>query len=394
MSELPRGTVTLFFADVEGSTRLATEHGSDWGKLIAVVRRLLRDAVAAAGGHVVDARGDELFAAFAEAEAAAEAALAAQRAHVDHSWPGSAVRVRIGLHTGAPLMTDDGYVGVDVHRASRISAAGHGGQILVSDRARAALADRDLRDLGLYSLPDLTDTERIYQLGSGEFPALRARPGTAAIKVVLADDSVLLREGLARLLDESGFDVAAQSDNAVDLLRHVAMHRPDVAITDIRMPPTLTDEGLQAAQQIRERHPGVGVVVLSQYIEPAYALELLGDSAEGVGYLLKDRVSDFDEFAAAVRRVAEGGSALDPAVVDQLVGRRRRDDPLDELTAREREVLEAMAEGRSNQAIAERMYVTLRAVEKHVTSIFAKLRLPASGDDHRRVLAVLTYLRQ
>ena len=291
-------------------------------------------------------------------------------------------------------MTDDGYVGIDVHRASRISAAGHGGQILVSDRTRAALPELELRDLGLYALPDIADPERIYQLGEDDFPALRVRPGTAAIKVVLADDSVLLREGLARLLEESGFEVAAQSDNAVDLLRHVAMHRPDVAITDIRMPPTLTDEGLRAAQQIREQHPGVGVVVLSQYIEPAYALELLGESAEGVGYLLKDRVSDFGEFAAAVRRVAEGGSALDPAVVDQLVGRRRRDDPLDELTVREREVLEAMAEGRSNQAIAERMYVTLRAVEKHVTSIFTKLRLPASGDDHRRVLAVLTYLRQ
>ena len=171
------------------------------------------------------------------------------------------------------------------------------------------------------------------------------------------------------------------------------MHEPDVAIVDIRMPPTHTDEGLRAAQSIRDRHPDVGVLVLSQYVEPAYALELLGESAEGVGYLLKDRVSDLEEFAAAVRRVAEGGSALDPAVVDQLVGRRRRDDPLEDLTAREREVLELMAEGRSNQAIAERLFVTLRAVEKHVTSIFSKLRLPASTEDHRRVLAVLTYLR-
>ena len=394
MSELPRGTVTLFFADVEGSTRLAAEHGSDWGRMLGEVRRLLREAVAAAGGHEVDSRGDEHFAAFADAEAAAEAAVATQRAHAEYDWPGAPVRVRIGLHTGTPLVTDDGYVGVDVHRASRISEAGHGGQVLVSDRTRAALEGRELIDLGLYALPDLADPERIFQLGSGDFPALRARPGTAALKVVLADDSVLLREGLARLLEEGGFEVAAQSDNAVDLLRHVAMHRPDVAITDIRMPPSQTDEGLRAAQQIREQHPDVGVVVLSQYVEPAYALELLGESAEGVGYLLKDRVSDFDEFAAAVRRVAEGGSALDPAVVDQLVGRRRRDDPLEELTAREREVLEAMAEGRSNQAIAERMFVTLRAVEKHVTSIFTKLRLPASGDDHRRVLAVLTYLRQ
>jgi DNA-binding NarL/FixJ family response regulator/class 3 adenylate cyclase len=394
VTELPHGTVTLLFADVEGSTRLASAYGDEWGDVLAAARRLLRDAVAAAEGHEVDARGDELFAVFADAAAAADAAGAAQEALAGHDWPGEAVRVRIGLHTGSPLVTDDGYVGVDVHRASRICAAGHGGQVLLSDRTRTALGHPPVRDLGLYALQDIQEVEHIFQLGDGEFPALRARPGTAALKLVLADDSVLLREGLARLLEDAGFDVVAQSGNGEDLLRHVAMHKPDVAITDIRMPPTQTDEGLRAAQQIRERHPGVGVLVLSQYVEPAYAMELLGESAEGVGYLLKDRVSDLEEFVAAVRRVAEGGSALDPAVVDQLVGRRRRDDPLEELTPREREVLELMAEGRSNQAVAERMFVTLRAVEKHVTSIFTKLRLPASGDDHRRVLAVLTYLRQ
>jgi DNA-binding NarL/FixJ family response regulator len=213
------------------------------------------------------------------------------------------------------------------------------------------------------------------------------------VRIVLADDSVLLREGVARLLEEAGFEVVAQSGTAEDVLRHVAMHKPDVAIVDIRMPPTQTDEGLRAAQSIREKHPGVGVVVLSQYVEPAYAMELLADSAEGVGYLLKDRVSDVDEFTAAVRRVGEGGSALDPAVVSELVGRRRREDPLADLTPREREVLGLMAEGRSNQAIAQRLVVTERAVEKHVTSIFQKLRLPASEDDHRRVLAVLMFLR-
>jgi len=159
------------------------------------------------------------------------------------------------------------------------------------------------------------------------------------------------------------------------------------------MPPTHTDEGLRAAQEIREKHPGVGVLVLSQYVEPAYAMELLAESAEGVGYLLKDRISDVREFADAVRRVGDGGSALDPAIVTQLVGRRRGDAPLDELTAREREVLGLMAEGRSNQGIAERLVVTERAVEKHVTSIFSKLRLPAATADHRRVLAVLAYLR-
>jgi DNA-binding NarL/FixJ family response regulator len=213
------------------------------------------------------------------------------------------------------------------------------------------------------------------------------------VRCVLADDSVLLREGVARLLDEAGFEVVAQSGTAEDLLRHVAMHKPDVAVVDIRMPPTQTDEGLRAAKEIRERHPETGVLVLSQYVEPGYAMDLLSDSAEGLGYLLKDRVADLEEFAAAVRRVAEGGSALDPTVVSQLVGRHRRDDPLADLSRREREVLELMAEGRSNQAIAERLFITLRAVEKHVTSIFVKLRLPATAEDHRRVLAVLALLR-
>jgi DNA-binding NarL/FixJ family response regulator len=210
---------------------------------------------------------------------------------------------------------------------------------------------------------------------------------------VLADDSVLLREGVARLLVDAGFEVVGQVDNAEDLVRRVGFSKPDVAIVDIRMPPTHTDEGLRAAKQIRERFPQVGVLVLSQYVEPGYAMELLSDSSEGVGYLLKDRVSDIEEFASAVRRVAQGGSALDPAVVSQLVGRRRRDDPLAELTGREREVLELMAEGRSNTGIAERLVVTERAVEKHVTSIFQKLGLPQASEDHRRVLAVLTYLR-
>jgi len=209
---------------------------------------------------------------------------------------------------------------------------------------------------------------------------------------VLAEDSVLLREGIARLLEDAGFEIVGQVDTPDDLLRRIGFSKPDVAIVDIRMPPTHTDEGLQAARRIRERFPNVGVLVLSQYVEPAYAMELLQESAEGVGYLLKDRVADVDEFAGAVRRVAQGGSALDPTVISQLVGRRRSDDPLSSLTPREREVLELMAEGRSNNGIAERMVVTERAVEKHVTSIFGKLNLPPAAEDHRRVLAVLAYL--
>jgi DNA-binding NarL/FixJ family response regulator len=215
----------------------------------------------------------------------------------------------------------------------------------------------------------------------------------ARTRVVIADDSVLLREGIAALLDDSGFEIIAQCGTGEELLMIVRSYQPDIAIVDIRMPPTHTDEGLRAAQEIRERYPGTSVLVLSQYIESGYALDLLAESAEGVGYLLKDRVSDVREFAAAVQRVADGGTALDPAVVSQLVGGRRRKGPLDELSPREREVLELMAEGRSNQGICARLVITERAVEKHVTSIFQKLQLPAASDDHRRVLAVLTYLR-
>jgi DNA-binding NarL/FixJ family response regulator len=212
------------------------------------------------------------------------------------------------------------------------------------------------------------------------------------MRVVLAEDSMLLREGLTRLLREAGFDVVGQSSTGDDLLSDVRAREPDVAIVDIRLPPTHNDEGVRAAQEIRERHPSVGVLVLSQYAEPALAMRLLADSAEGIGYLLKDRVSDLGEFASAVRRVADGGSALDPAIVSELLGRRRVDSPLDSLTEREREVLELMAEGRSNRGIAERLDIGERKVQKYSASIFAKLGLPAAEEDHRRVLAVLAFL--
>ena len=210
------------------------------------------------------------------------------------------------------------------------------------------------------------------------------------MRVVVADDSVLLREGVARLLEDGGFEVVGQAGDGEELLRKVRAHRPDVAVVDIRMPPTHTDEGLRAAREIREELPETAVLVLSQYVEQEYAVELLGDDAAGVGYLLKDRVTDLEHFSDAVRRVAQGGSALDPEVVSEMLGRKR--DPLDELTPREREVLALMAEGRSNAAIAEELVVTERAVEKHVTSIFGKLDLAPAPGDHRRVLAVLTYL--
>jgi DNA-binding NarL/FixJ family response regulator len=213
------------------------------------------------------------------------------------------------------------------------------------------------------------------------------------VRVILADDQMLLREGVARLLEDAGMEVVAQAGDAEDLLRKTNAHRPDVAVVDVRMPPTHTDEGLRAAAEIRQRFPATGVLVLSQYVEEAYALELFADGADGLGYLLKDRVADLDRFVEAVRRVGEGGSALDPEVVGRLLGRRRRSDPLEVLSPREREVLGLMAEGRSNSGIAEHLVVTERAVEKHVTSIFTKLGLTPASEDHRRVLAVLTYLR-
>jgi DNA-binding NarL/FixJ family response regulator len=209
---------------------------------------------------------------------------------------------------------------------------------------------------------------------------------------VIGEDSVLLREGIARLLAEEGFEVVAQAGDEQDLVRKVRAHKPDVAVIDIRMPPDHSDEGLRAARAIRASLPGVGILVLSQYVDEHYALALLADGAEGIGYLLKDRIGEVDRFLDAVRRVAAGGSVLDPEVVTHMLGRRQR-GPLSELSPRERQVLELMAEGLSNKAICEQLVVTERAVEHHVTSIFAKLGLPASGREHRRVLAVLAFLQ-
>ncbi len=406
-SRLPTGTVTLLCTDIEGSTTLVGRLGPAYAGVLEEHRRLVRESAESAGGIEIDCRGDEMLLVFADAAAAVEGAIVGQRALAAHPWPdGSSVRVRMGLHTGEPSIQGSTYIGLDVHRVARISDAGHGGQVLISQRT-FELAQREARDLGPQPFKGLPEPERIYQIVAEglqvDFPPLRLEPSAAGtpaeasngngMRIVVAEDSVLLREGIARLLEDAGLEVVGQAGTADELLLKVRSYKPHVAIVDIRMPPTQTDEGLRAAKEIREKHPETAVLVLSQYLEPAYALELLSESAEGVGYLLKDRVADVPEFVAAVKRVGEGGSALDPSVVSQLVGRRRQDDPISQLTPREREVLELMAEGLSNSAIAERLVVTERAVEKHVTSIFGKLRLGADSDTHRRVLAVLAFLR-
>ncbi|HKB19430.1 MAG TPA: response regulator [Gaiellaceae bacterium] len=413
MPELPTGTVTFVFTDVEGSTRLVRELGDSYVDMIAAHRRLVREALEEHSGFEVDSRGDEFLLAFRRPTEAVAAARAIQERHDSYPWPGEQlVRVRIGIHTGEPAIEDGDYVGLDVHLVARLCAAGHGGQILISQASVEALDDVEVEDLGEHELRGLDGREHIFQLvgpnGSTSFPPLRfglsvdaraepvggsVRKDESCVRVALAEDGVLLREGMVRLLTEAGFEVVGQSGTADDLLLKVRSYSPDVAVVDIRMPPTQTDEGLRAAQEIRAKHPGVGVLVLSQHVEPMYAMELLAESAEGVGYLLKDRVADVEEFVAAVRRVAKGGSALDPSLVSELVGRQPERDPLEGLTRREREVLELMAEGRSNQAIGEALFITSRAVEKHVTNIFAKLGLPPAPEDHRRVLAVLAFLR-
>jgi DNA-binding NarL/FixJ family response regulator len=213
------------------------------------------------------------------------------------------------------------------------------------------------------------------------------------MRIVIADDAVILREGLARLLEGAEFEIVGLAADAHELLALVESTQPDVAIIDIRMPPSFTDEGLRAARAIREKCPEVGILILSQHVQPSYAVELLAGGSEGVGYLLKDRVARLDELAGSIRTVAEGGSVLDPSVVTQLVAHRRRDDdPLDRLTPREHEVLSLMAQGLTNRAIGDRLFISEHTVEKHVGSILAALKIPATADDHRRVLAVITYL--
>jgi class 3 adenylate cyclase/DNA-binding NarL/FixJ family response regulator len=319
----------MLFTDIEGSTRMAARLRDRFGAMLGDHRRLLREAVVAHSGEEIDVQGDETFAAFGRATDAVAAAVAAQRAIAAFPWPDRlTLRVRMGIHTGEPTLIGYDYLGVDVHRAARIAAAARGGQVLLSSATEALVRDQmpagvQLRDVGLYSLKDFDHPAHLFDLVLDD--AERDRTGThRRLRVVLGEDAALLREGVARVLQMAGVEVVGQAGNADELVREVARTSPDVAVVDIRMPPSYSDEGVRAAHEIRRRHPAVGVLVLSQYVEPAYAMELLRERSAGIGYLLKERVADVEEFVEAIRRVARGGSVLDPAVVAELVSTDQR----------------------------------------------------------------------
>jgi len=314
--------LTFLFTDIESSTRLVSELGDRFANILAVSRATVRKAVLEHGGRIVEARADESFAVFTDPARAVDAAIEAQRSLLHRCWGvDHDVRVRMGLHTGYAWEDNGHLIGLDVHRASRIADAGHGGQILAS-ATTVERAGTTARELGEFSLHGLTARERIFQIEAedlpSEFPYLRSAV-PRGVSVVLADDSVLVREGIARVLSENGMEVVAQAGTADALLDEVAEHEPAVAIVDIRMPPGEGDEGLRAAKQIRRQFPDTGVLLLSQQLEPVYAAELLDGDDGGVGYLLKDRVADLEKFADAVRRISEGEQVFDPLLTRGLV---------------------------------------------------------------------------
>jgi class 3 adenylate cyclase/CheY-like chemotaxis protein len=316
--------MTFMFTDIEGSTTLLQRLGTDYAVVLERHRELIHGAVTQNGGRVVDCRGDESFAAFSNGASAAAAAVAAQLALLGERWPeGVQLRVRMGLHRGRAQVVGDGFVGMAVHHAARVSATARGSEILASAETveDVELETVDLGEHQLKGVPRRTRLVRVLAPGlPADFPTLgdMGAPPASVVRVALADDSVLLREGIARLLEEEGFEIVGQSGTADDLLVLIDETLPDVAIVDIRMPPTNTDEGLRAAREIRRRHPHTGVLLLSQYVELENAVELLADDATGVGYLLKDRVADVEEFTQSIRRVAEGGVAVDVEILDQL----------------------------------------------------------------------------
>ena len=408
MSEPPvlsasTGDINIFMiADIRGYTSFTQEQGDGAAaKLAATFAGVCRDVVEAHGGSLLELRGDEALCLFRSARASIAAAVELQDDFVKRAVgdPDTPLLVGIGLDVGEALPVEGGYRGGALNLAARLCSQAGPGEILASKTvvqlagSQQGVTYADRGDVRLKGLHDPVAVVRVSGINDAMAKLAGSADVTAAMRVALADDSVLLREGIARVLTESGFKITSAAGDAEELLAQLRQDPPDVAIVDIRMPPTFTDEGQRAAHTIRAEMPDVAVLLLSQYVETDFALELIAGGAGKLGYLLKDRVANLQEFTDAVRRVGAGGSVIDPEVVTRLVGRARRDNPLDELTEREREVLSLMAEGRSNQAISHRMNLSTKSIEGHVRNIFTKLNLMTTPDDHRRVLAVLTFLR-
>jgi DNA-binding NarL/FixJ family response regulator/class 3 adenylate cyclase len=392
---------TFMIADVRGYTSYTQTYGDQAaGRLAAEFARITRDVVESEDGELLELRGDEALTVFGSARDAIRAASVLQQRFVteavsDADMP---LLVGIGIDVGEAVPVEGGYRGGALNLAARLCSLAAPGEILASTIATHLAGPLDgieYQDRGETRMKGLRDSVPVMRIRPADDPTRRlaAMSTPGAMRVAVADDSVLLREGVVRVLKESGFQVIAQAGNGEDLVAAVALDPPDVVVTDIRMPPTYTDEGLKAAHRIRERFPEVAVLLLSQYVETDFALELVAAGASRLGYLLKDRVANVQEFTDAVRRVGAGGSVIDPEVVSRLVERPRLGSPLDDLTEREREVLGLMAEGRSNAAIAERMSLSTKSIEGHVRNIFGKFGLLDTPDDHRRVLAVLSFLK-
>jgi DNA-binding NarL/FixJ family response regulator/class 3 adenylate cyclase len=400
------GIRTFLIADVRGYTRFTEEHGDEAaGVLTRRFSEITRGVVDVAGGRVVEFRGDEALAVFESARGAIAAAIELQRRLVDATFSDDAVPLPagIGLDAGEAVAVADGYRGGALNLAARLCSVAGAGEILASQEVvhlAGPIPDVIYEQRGPAQVKNLSGPVGVVRIAPAvDDPAERfalrsaAPTGQRKLRVRIADDSVLVREVLVRVLTDAGYEVISQSVDAEELMEAVRADPPDVVVTDIRMPPTHTNEGLQAALWIRAEFPQVAVLVLSQYVETRHAMELLEADPAGVGYLLKDRLTDVSELGDAIRRLTDGGTVVDPEVISKLLRRRRQGSPLDALDDGERETLALMAEGLSDQVISDRLSLPMEAIRQRNTEIFVKLGLEAEDSEHRRVLAVLAYLR-